>query len=82
MRKMIKGEEHIKIIELCEDCKKRESVLTYSAEPMLTLTHGWGGRHICRQCLIKRIKSHIKDCQKQLQDEMELLKNEKKNEKT
>jgi hypothetical protein len=66
MRKMVK----------CEICKKRESVLTYSSEPMLTLTHGWGGQELCRQCFINKIKNHIKDCEKQLKEQEELLKNE------
>jgi len=63
----------------CKDCKIREGIIYYSSEPMLTLTHGWGGVYICRQCFIKRIKIHIEDCKKQLKEQQILLK---KNEKT
>jgi cytochrome c len=62
----------------CEDCHINEGVLTYSESPMLTITHGWGGRKICRKCFIYRIERHIQDCKKQLREQKELLKEEKK----
>jgi len=60
----------------CEDCKKREAVLTFSNEPMFAMTHGWGKIEICRQCLIKRIVEHIEQCKRQLKKEKRLLKKE------
>lgn len=57
----------------CEDCKIRKGIVHFSNEPMLTITHGWGGKHICRECYIERIESHIKDCQEQLKEQRELL---------
>lgn len=61
----------------CEDCKKRKAVLTYSSEPFLTISHGWGGTELCRQCFIARINRHIVDCKKQLKEQLELLEKEK-----
>jgi len=67
--------------KICEDCKKNKAVLQYSDEPLLTLTHGWGGRWICRPCFIKRIEKHIVDCRKQLKEEKAKLRKEKWKEK-
>jgi len=58
----------------CEICKKRKAVITYSNEPMLAITHGWGKQEICRQCFIEKIEKHIIDCKKQLKEQQELLK--------
>lgn len=60
----------------CEDCKKRKGIIYYSSEPFMTLTHGWGGIYICRQCFIKRIENHLKDCKKQLKEQKALLRKE------
>ena len=61
----------------CEDCKKRESVLTYY-DDALAYSHGWGKIELCRQCFIKRIEKHIIKCKKQLKEEKELFKKEQK----
>jgi hypothetical protein len=63
---------------ICSDCKKRKAKITYSSEPIMALTHGWGKIEICRQCFIKRIKTHIEECNKQLRDEIRLLEKEKR----
>ena len=60
----------------CEDCGKREANIKFSNEPFLAMSHGWGIINICRQCLIKRVERHIKDCMKQLKEEKAKLKNE------
>ena len=63
----------------CEDCKKRKAVLTYADEPFMAITHGWGKVELCRQCVIKRIENHIKDCKENLKEQKKLLHKEKKN---
>jgi ribosomal protein L40E len=62
----------------CQICKKREANLTYSAEPLFALSHGWGKQEICRQCFIAKIEKHITECQKQLKEEKLILKKEEK----
>jgi len=62
----------------CEDCKKRKAIISFSNEPMLSITHGWGMKQICRQCFIKRIQEHIAECIVQLKDEVKLLGKKKK----
>lgn len=61
----------------CEDCKKRKAIIDYAAEPFLAISHGWGILHICRECFIKRIENHLKDCKKQLKEQKELQKEKK-----
>lgn len=63
-----------KPMPICEDCKKNKSVIKYSDEPFMALTHGWGIIYICRPCFIKRIEKHIENCQKQLKEQKELFK--------
>jgi len=60
----------------CKDCKKRKAIIEFSDNPYLTLTHGYGGINICRQCYIKRIEDGIEDCQNNLQKQKKLLKAE------
>ena len=60
----------------CEECESREAVINFSMEPMLTITHGFGGKQICRKCFIKKIKDHIKDCQEQLNEQEIILEGE------
>lgn len=65
----------------CEICKKRKAIIDYSPEPTFALTHGFGIQHICRQCFIKKIKKHLRDCKKQLQEQKKILAKEVKNER-
>lgn len=62
---------------ICEVCKKREAVITYSDEPMMAISHGWGKQEICRECYIKKIEEEIKDCKENLKEQRKLLLKEK-----
>ena len=62
----------------CEDCKKAEGIINFSYEPMLTMTHGWGGTMICRKCYVARIVAHITDCIKQAEEQKIMILLEEK----
>lgn len=63
--------------ELCEDCKKNEAKLTFAEEPIFAITHGFGKRRICRECLIKRCVKKINKIQEQVIEQKELIAKEK-----
>jgi hypothetical protein len=61
-----------KMAKKCEICHKRKAVLTYTPSTM-SYIHGFTSE-ICRECFIKMLEKHIKDCQKQLKEQRKLLK--------
>jgi hypothetical protein len=58
---------------MCKDCGKREYKITFSEEPTYSLTHGYGGIQLCRQCYINRIEEAIKSIQENLENQKKLL---------
>jgi len=60
----------------CGDCKEKKAIIVFSGEPMMTITRGWGKEYLCRQCLIKRIEEHIKDCKENFTKQKKLLEDE------
>ena len=61
---------------ICIDCKKRESKVSFSTEPVYAMTHGLLGIPLCRQCYIKRIESELQRVNKNLNEQKKLLKEE------
>ncbi len=60
----------------CEICKQRRGILKF-AQSMMDFTHGFTQK-ICRPCYIKILEGTIKNCEKSLKKQKELLKNETK----
>jgi len=52
----------------CEICHKNPATIKYSDEPYFAMSHGFGIQHICKPCMIKKVKKHIIDCQEQLKE--------------
>jgi len=62
----------------CEECGKMKSVIQFSTEPLLALTHGFNVDNICRQCYIKRIEKGLKEIKENLKKQKALLKKDNK----
>lgn len=57
----------------CQESEcQRKAVIKYSDEPTFALTHNFGILHICRQCFIKKIQKHMKNCREQLREQKRL----------
>ncbi len=61
----------------CEDCGKKEGIITFSYEPLSSITRGYGSVKICRACYIKRIEDELERIKDNLKEEKKLLKKEK-----
>ena len=58
----------------CKICKKKNARVLFSTEPILTLTHGFGGTPLCRKCYINIIEDELKEINKNLNLQKRLLK--------
>lgn len=60
----------------CEECGKREAVVSFSSEPMYAITHGYDLKEICRHCYIEIIEQSLNEVKNNLKKQKRLLKNE------
>jgi hypothetical protein len=58
---------------MCQDCGKREYKVTFSDEPIYSMTHGYGGIQLCRECFIERIMEAKKKIDENLEYQKKML---------
>ena len=59
-------------MDKCPDCKKREGVVDFCPDGTTGFIHGFVIK-LCRECLIERFEKTIKQCNKQIKEQKELL---------
>ena len=49
---------------VCADCGENKGTIKFSDHPLMTLTHGLGGRLMCKNCYLKRLEEHREELNK------------------